>query len=274
MPTALLEPAALSITAASVCSADGTRIGFSRFGEGPAVVFVHGSVSTHTDWMPVAKLLSRRFSCFVIDRRGRNKSGFGNSPYSIDRECEDIAAVAAEAGPGAALVGHSYGAICTLEAALRIPARRLVVFEPPLRVGGLIAGEYLEPYAQAIATNNLDAALEIGLKRFTRSSESAIAKLRASRAWARLRTLAPTWTRELEVMDTISPDLDRYRAIACPILLLAGSDSPDHPMKDSVRALAESIPAIQTEILADHGHTGIRTAPAAVASLIGRFLSN
>jgi pimeloyl-ACP methyl ester carboxylesterase len=268
-----LESAALSIAAVSVRSADGTRIGFSRLGEGPAVIFVHGSVSTHTDWMPVAKLLSRSFSCFVVDRRGRNRSELGNSPYSIDRECEDIAAVAVAAGPDAALVGHSYGAICALEAAMRIPVRRLVIYEPPLRVGGLIAGDYLEPYAQAVAANNMDAALEIGLKRFTRISEPAIAKLRASRAWPRLRTLAPTWTRELEVMDSIDSDVDRYRAIPCPIQLLVGSDSPEHPMKNAARALAETLPGIQTEILAGHGHAGIRTAPIAVASLIGRFLA-
>ncbi|MGA2752742.1 MAG: alpha/beta hydrolase [Terracidiphilus sp.] len=273
MPTALLEPAALAIAAASVRSADGTRIGFSRFGEGPAVVYVHGSVSTHTDWMPVAKLLSRRFSCFVIDRRGRGKSGLGNSPYSIDRECEDIAAVAAVAESSVALVGHSYGAICVLEAAMRIPVRRLAVYEPPLPVGGPIAGEYLEPYAQAIAANNLDLALEIGLKRFTRLSAPAIEKLRASRAWSRLRTLAPSWTRELEVMDSISPGVERYRAIACPILLLAGAESPEHPMKDATRALTETLPGIQTGILPGQGHMAMRTAPALLASLIGRFLS-
>jgi len=268
-----MEPAALSIAVASVRSADGTRIGFSRLGEGPAIVFVHGSVSTHTDWMPVARILSRSHTCIVMDRRGRNKSEPGNSPYSAERECEDIAAVAGAASSCPALVGHSYGAFCALEAALRFPVRRLVVYEPPLPVGGLIAGEYLEPYARAIAANNLDAALEIGLKRFTRMSEVAIAKLRASRAWPRLRTLAPTWTRELQVMDSINPSVERYRLIACPILLLAGSESPEHPMKDAARALANALPGIQTEELAGHGHAGIRTAPAAVASLIGRFLS-
>ena len=269
----LLEHPPAAIAEGSVRSADGTRIGFFRLGEGPAVIFVHGSISTHTDWMPVAKLLSRSFNCFVIDRRGRGRSGPGNFPYSIVRECEDIAAVASAAGPGAALVGHSYGAICTFEAALRIPVRRMVVYEPPFPVGGPVAGQYLAPYAAAIERGDLDAALEIGFTRFTQFSTSAIVRMRSSRAWPRQRVLAPTWTRELQVMDSISPDIERYCSLACPIMLLAGSESPEHPMKDSVHALTQAIPGIRVETLVGHAHVGLRTAPTLVAPLIGHFLS-
>ena len=60
MTTALLDQVAAGIAEGWVRSADGTRIGFRRLGRGPAVVFVHGSVSTHTDWMPVAELLANR----------------------------------------------------------------------------------------------------------------------------------------------------------------------------------------------------------------------
>jgi pimeloyl-ACP methyl ester carboxylesterase len=267
------EPAAAAVAEASVRSADGTRIAFHRFGSGPAIVFVHGSVSTHTDWMPVARLLSSSFTCLVMDRRGRRKSSLGNAPYSVERECEDIAAVLAAAGSDAALAGHSYGAICALETALRVPVRRLVVYEPPLPVGGLIAGEYLAPYRDAIARGDLDAALEIGLPHFTRLPAATIAAMRKSRAWLRLRQLAPTWTRELEVMDSLSPSVDRYCSLDCPVMLIAGSESPAHPMQDAARTLAQSLPGIRSEILAGHGHGGMRTAPDLVASLISSFLS-
>lgn len=262
-----------AVAAVSVHSADGTRIGYSRLGSGPAVVFVHGSVSTHTDWMPVAKLLSRSFTCFVMDRRGRNRSGWGNLPYSLDRECEDIEAVLDAAGSGAALVGHSYGANCALETALRLPVSRLAVYEPPLPVGGPIAGEYLAPYADAVARGDMDTALDIGFAHFMRMPEAATAKIRASRAWPRLRMLAPSWTRELEMMDAHDPSVDRYRALACPLMLLAGTESPEHPMKDAVRALIAALPEMRVEFLHGLGHVGMRTAPATVAPLIARFLS-
>ena len=138
-----MEHTHAAVTDGSVHSADGTRIAFRRLGSGPAIVFVHGSVSTHTDWMPAARLLSDQFTCFSMDRRGRSKSGEGIGPYSIEREYEDIEAVLAAAkaqtGSDAFLVAHSYGAICALGSALRHPVPRLVVYEPPFPAGGLIA---------------------------------------------------------------------------------------------------------------------------------------
>jgi pimeloyl-ACP methyl ester carboxylesterase len=254
-------------------SADGTRISFRRLGSGPAIVFVHGSVSTHTDWMPVAKLLASAFTCFAMDRRGRAKSGEGAGPYSIEREVEDIAALLAVAGPGAALVGHSYGAICALEAAMSHPVSRLVLFEPPLPAGGLIAGENLAPYAKAVAEGDLDKALEVGLAAFPRMPQAAIAALRTSRGWPRLRPLAKSWIRELEAMDAQSPDLTRYSALSCPSMLLIGTLSPEHPMLDASRALAKVLPGVRVEWLPGQGHGAMRAAPEMVARLIGEFLA-
>ena len=257
-------------------SADGTRINFRRLGSGPALVLVHGSVSTHTDWMPVARLLADRFTCFAMDRRGRAKSGEGIAPYSVEREYEDIAAVlaaAAVAGPRPALAAHSYGAICALGTAMRYPVPRLVLYEPPFPVGGLIAGENLPPYVRAIQEGDPDKALALGLAAFPRMPAEAILTLRASRAWPQLRTLARSWIRELEVMDSLSPDLEQYRALSCPSMLLMGSVSPEHPMLDASRALARVLPGVRVEQLQGQGHGAMRKSPEMVARLIRDFLA-
>ena len=115
----------------TVHSADGTKIGFVRLGSGPSLVLVHGGVNTRDAWLPVATVIANQFTCYVMDRRGRGRSGDGPE-HSLDRECEDIKAVLDFAGPGAHLLGHSYGAICALEAACRFPVGRLVLYEPPL----------------------------------------------------------------------------------------------------------------------------------------------
>lgn len=266
----------VEVTEGSTHSADGTRIGFRRLGTGPTVVFVHGSVSTHTDWMPVARLLADRFTCFAMDRRGRAKSGWGVGPYSIEREYEDIEAVLAvakaEIGTEAALAAHSYGAICALGVAMRQPVSRLVLYEPPLPVGGLIAGENLPPYVAAIEQGELDEALEWGLARFPRMPSKTIDALRSSKAWPRLRVLAKSWIRELVEMDAHSADVEPYRALCCPSLLLAGSLSPEHPMLDAARALAGVLPGVRFEWLPGQGHVAMRAAPEMVARLIGEFL--
>jgi pimeloyl-ACP methyl ester carboxylesterase len=256
----------------SVHSSDGTRIGYRRLGTGPALLFVHGSISTHTAWMRVARLLAPHYTCYAMDRRGRSHSGNGRLSYSLEREYEDIEAMMAQTGPLAALIGHSYGAICTLGAVLRNPVARLVVYEPPLPVGGLIAGESLEPYAQAIAAGDPDTALEIGLSRFTRLPAHIIALMRASKAWPRLRTLAPSWTRELQAVDTLDPSVGRYAAILCPVLMLVGALSPEHPLQDASRALAQVLPDVGVELIPGHGHMAMRDAPEFVAHLIAGFL--
>ncbi len=277
MTTTLLEHAPAAVAEGSVHSADGTRIVFRRLGSGPAIVFVHGSVSTHTDWMPVARLLSDRFTCFAMDRRGRSKSGEGIGPYSIEREYEDIEAVLAAAkahsGSDAFLVAHSYGAICALGSAMRHPVPRLVVYEPPFPAGGLIAGENLEPYARAIAEGDPDRAMELGLAAFPKMPPEAIAALRVSRGWPRLRVMAKSWIRELEAMDAQNPDLTRFSALTCPSMLLVGSASPEHPMLDAAQALVKVLPGVRVESLPGQGHSAMRDAPEMVAHLIRGFLA-
>jgi pimeloyl-ACP methyl ester carboxylesterase len=273
MTTFSAERAVIASAEGTVRSADGTRISFRRLGAGPAIVMVHGSVSTHTDWIRVAKLLSDRYTCFVVDRRGRAHSGTGILPYSIEREYEDICAVLEAAGPGAILAAHSFGAICAMGAALLHPVPKLILYEPPLPVGGLIAGEYLAPYRRAIAEGDLDTALEIGLSKFTRLAPEPIAAMRASRAWPRLRTLATSWTCELEAMDSRPISVEHYRALDCPTLLLRGSVSPEHPMQDSTRALAQVLPDVRVETLAGQGHMALRDAPQVVSRLVADFLA-
>ena len=234
---------------------------------------VHGSIATHTDWMSVARLLSRRYTCFAMDRRGRSHSGAGTLPYSIEREYEDVCAVLEAAGPGAFLAGHSFGAICAMGAALLHPVPRLVIYEPPLPTGGPIAGEHRMAYARAIADGDPDTALEIGLSNITRLSAAAIAAMRATNAWPRLRTLAASWVREMEAVDALPASVDHYRAIACPTLMLRGSLSPEHPLKDASRALAQVLPNVRVEMLMGQGHWALREAPEMVARLIADFLA-
>jgi pimeloyl-ACP methyl ester carboxylesterase len=254
----------------SVHSADGTRIGFHRLGAGPAIVFVHGSVSTHADWMPVARLLAPRFTCYCMDRRGRNRSAAGPA-YSLQREYEDILAVLAAAGPGAFLAAHSFGAICALGAALLEPPPRLVIFEPPLPSGGTVGGE-IDAYRQAVEEGKNELAMELGLRHFSRISEEEIAQIRHARGWARLCHLAPTWVRELVAVDALPRDVERYRAVTCPTLMLVGENSPEHPLRDASRALAPVLPNVRVELLKGLDHSAMRRAPETVARLIGEFL--
>ena len=69
---------------------------------------------------------------FAVDRRGRGRSGDATD-YALEREYEDVVAVVESAGEAVSVLGHSYGGICALEAALLTDEiRKLVLYEPPL----------------------------------------------------------------------------------------------------------------------------------------------
>lgn len=262
----------ISATRETVRSKDGTRIGFAHFGKGPAIVFVHGSISGRRDWVRVAEPLSDRFTCYLMDRRGRGLSGWGNSDYSIQREYEDIAAVVNAAGPGASIVAHSFGATCVLGAALIAPVKKLVLYEPPLSIHAPIAGPAMDAFCREEATGHLEEALEIGLRDFVRLPQAKIDIMRKSRSWAKLAALVPTWPRELVEMDRLGSGVAQYAGIAAPTLLLLGTESTQHPFKDAAAALERVIPDFRIARLQGQSHMALRLAPQLVSDHVGAFL--
>jgi len=104
-----------------VQSADGTSIGYSTTGRGPALVLVDGALCSRS-FGPMPKLAERlapHFTVYTYDRRGRGESG-DTPPYAVEREVEDLEAVTAAAGGDVFLHGTSSGAVLALEAAKRI----------------------------------------------------------------------------------------------------------------------------------------------------------
>ena len=116
-------------------SKDGTPIAYWHSGRGDPLLLVHGTVGEHLTWTPVLTALERHFSVYPVDRRGRGHSGDADA-YSLDRECEDIAAVIAAIGSAVNLLGHPFGGPCALEATRLTPnVRRLILYEPAMPLG-------------------------------------------------------------------------------------------------------------------------------------------
>ncbi|MFE5795246.1 alpha/beta fold hydrolase [Streptomyces sp. NPDC056503] len=121
----------------TVVSRDGTPIAYARYGtgaaDGPAVVLVGGVPGTDAGEGPLARLLARSCPVFLYDRREHGGSG-----YAVEREFEDLAAVLAEAGPGAAVHGNGAGgALALAAAAAGLPVAAVSVFEPYEVLGSL-----------------------------------------------------------------------------------------------------------------------------------------
>jgi pimeloyl-ACP methyl ester carboxylesterase len=120
-----------------VISKDGTPIAYQRSGKGAPLVLIHGTGASSERWKPILPALEKHFSVYAVDRRGRGASGDAHT-YAIQREFEDVAAVVDSIGDGVHLLGHSFGAICSLETTLLTSRlHKVILYEPPIPVEGV-----------------------------------------------------------------------------------------------------------------------------------------
>ena len=171
-------------------SRDGTRIAYWQSGQGDQpLLLVHGATSDHTRWAPMLDLLEPHASVCAMDRRGRGGSGDAGR-YEIEREFEDVAAVveavANDAGVAVDVFAHSYGALCSLEAALLTPdIRRLALYEaPPASSGGPELGDLLDVLEGLVADGRREEATERFFRDAVGSPEDELEILKATDTWA------------------------------------------------------------------------------------------
>jgi pimeloyl-ACP methyl ester carboxylesterase len=245
-----------------VTSADGTRIAYHRSGSGPPLVLVHGTTADHSRWAGVSPALERHFTVYAVDRRGRGRSGDG-PPYHLLLEAEDIAAVVEGIGGGPVdVIGHSYGAICCLEAAvLSEGVRRLVLYEPPLPVGVALAPPGVAERVQALVDQGeREEALLVFFREVVGMPERELAAMRALPVWQVRVGLAPTIPRELQLEAHYAFDADGVRGCRAPTLLLLGGESPPFARK-ATEVLHAALPDSRVVVLPGQQHVAIDTAP-------------
>lgn len=257
----------------TLTSRDGTSIGYARQGRGPAVVLVDGALC-HRGFGPLstlAGLLASDFAVFTYDRRGRGESG-DTSPYAVDRELEDLAAVIAAAGGTAAVYAISSGAALALEAAARrLPISRLAVFEPPFRSAGeAVAGRgaYSERLREALAAGRRGEAVALFLTT-TGMPDGAIAGMRASPAWPMLEAIAPTLAYDDAIMGDRHLPAERLASVATPTLVLSGGASPE-AMRRAAADVVRAVPGAEHRVLEGETHAA---PPEVLAPVLREFFT-
>jgi pimeloyl-ACP methyl ester carboxylesterase len=119
----------------TVTSADGTRIAYDRYGEGPALILVNGAMGYRKfkKFEQLARALSEHCTVINYDRRGRGDSG-APGPASVRHEVDDVAALIDAVGGHASLWGWSSGGgVALRSAAADIGVEKLVVYETPFK---------------------------------------------------------------------------------------------------------------------------------------------
>ncbi len=257
----------------TVTSRDGTRLAFWRSGTGPPLLLVHGATYDHTVWRLVLPELARHFTVYAMDRRGRG--GSGDAPtYALQREAEDVAAVVDSIGAPVNLLGHSYGGLCAIEAALLTrKLRRLMLYEGvPLRGAAYYPSGTIERLEALLEAGDVEGMLIALMREVIQRTPEEIELLRAQREdWAvRLRN-APTIPRELRGEQGYVFAAERFRSMRTPTLLLVGGNSPPGELENA-KGVAKALPEAQIVLLPGQRHTAMITAPEVFVQEVVRFL--
>jgi pimeloyl-ACP methyl ester carboxylesterase len=261
-----------------IASRDGTRIAIFSGGTGPPLVAVHGATADHTTFRVVGPLLATTFTVHAVDRRGRGLSG-DTEPYAIEREFEDVAAVAdvlaAEAGTPVAVVGHSYGGRCALGACLLTEAiGRVVSYEgAPTPAGISYHPAGIEARLRALLdAGDRDEALAAFLDEVVGMSPADLAAYRADPVWPVRAAAAGTILRELESEADPAASIDALAAVRQPVLqILGGASLP--VFRDATLALDARLGNARVTVIDGARHAAHHTHPDAFVAAVRAFLA-
>jgi pimeloyl-ACP methyl ester carboxylesterase len=211
-----------------------------------------------------------------MDRRGRGGSG-DNPDYDLLREAEDVAAVVEaifqQAGEPVVVLGHSYGAVCSLEAALLTDKiRRLILYEPPLPTGLPMYPPGVPDQIQAfVDRDELEPALEAFFRDVVRMPEHELVDFRQLPMWKARTQLAPTIPRELAIDRFYRFDTEKFNGLQVLTLLLLGGDSP--PLfKRAIEALDAALPRSRVVTMPGQQHIAMDTNPDLFVKEVLEFL--
>jgi pimeloyl-ACP methyl ester carboxylesterase len=218
---------------------------------------------------PLADFLAEHFTVFNYDRRGRGDSG-DTPPYAVEREVEDIDAVITAAGGSAFVYGTSSGGALALEAAASgLTITKLALWEPPffLDEGSRPPADQVKRYDEMIAAGRRGDAVEFFMAKVVGLPPEFVAHARNAPFWEAQEALAHTLAYDATIMGDHSLPTERAVTVAAPTLVISGGASFPF-MRETARALADTLPDAQSRILEGQEHN---VDPAVLATVLMEF---
>jgi pimeloyl-ACP methyl ester carboxylesterase len=241
-------------------STDGVEISVQKAGSGQALLLVHGALLNGSiSWGAVLPKLADDFTVYAMDRRGRAPSGDAAN-YSLSVEADDIASVVNAIGGPVKILGHSYGALATLDAIEQLRGvDHLILYEPPL----ILAPRSAETAARMQATldaGDLNTVVTIFLRDQIGVAPEVLAGFQAAPFFPVILQIAPTLPRESREVNKLRSW--RERLAQCRILttMLLGSETHGL-LEDATNFVSRTIPGCRIVMLEGQGHGAVMEAP-------------
>jgi pimeloyl-ACP methyl ester carboxylesterase len=255
---------------------NGIEIAYLDEGKGPTVVIGHCSSASHKEWLPLIETLKSDWRVLAPDFIGYGQSDPwpAEEPFSLDADVNVLLAIARKAKGKLHLVGHSYGAALSLEAARTLGPRvkSLTLVEPVsfhlLRQEGRPEWTEIETLGRAVLGAVADGDDRAAAKSFmTYWLGRWRWWLSPERFKSAIEATIPKVALEFGIVVEAPTRLTDYAGITAPTLLIVGG-STRAPTRAVVDLLATTLPNAKVEIVKGAGHMSPFTHPAEINRLI------
>ncbi len=250
--------------------------GFRLTGSGPAVVLLHSSLSSSTQWFELSKSLDSHFTCINIDLFGYGRAPEVDDPESFQllTEVERVIAII-ESQIGDAnfsIVGHSFGGAVGLRLAYALPSRicAMVLYEP-------VAFHLLDPQSEA-HTEIMQMAGSLNAQVINAGAQIFVDYWNGKGFFQQMPDKVQTSFQQqmakvmldFKAITSETCTIADYVTLTCPILVMEGRSSR-LSAKTLAKLLADELPNASHQVF-DGGHMAPLSHSVAVAGVIRGFL--
>ncbi|MBL8679377.1 MAG: alpha/beta hydrolase [Myxococcales bacterium] len=251
-------------------------------GEGLPLVALHASGMSSRQWARLAKdapAHHTRFRVLAADLLGVGKTPMPEGPYALSREVDALLALLDTVDEPAFVLGHSFGGLVAIEAALRAPEkfRALALYEPVVVVLAAAHGSE-EAKAQCARIGDLmredvSASYDRWIEHFI-DWWNAPGFYQSLPAPARAQYLATAAEahRQAGVVQTSSATRENLARCAVPTLFVHGDTSPA-AARESARIASNAMPDARVFRVEGAGHMAPLTHTSVVNSAVLAFFS-
>ena len=274
MDTQLLEK---TVKESIVVSNDSTPIAYEKSGKGDILILVNGALSYRKSRgvKELVNKLAEDFTVITYDRRGRGESG-DTTPYAVNKEIDDIAAIIEESGGSASLFGVSSGAALAMLAAEKLGTKKilkLALYEPPFGFAQVMGqeeyNEEKKKINELVNANKPGDAIVVFFESLKTPPEQ-IEAMKKSAEWKDMESVGHTLVYDFEILGDGNIPLDLAKKVQTPTLVLDGEKSFDF-MHTTADSLAKSIPHSKRKTLKNQTH---EIAPDVIAPVLKEFFGN
>lgn len=238
---------------------NGVDLYYERHGAGEPLLWIGGLGANLREVPYLIESYSRHFELIAFENRGCGRSDKPAQDYTIDGFADDAAALLDHLGIESAFVyGSSMGGMIAQELTLRHPHRVRGLILGCTTAGALRGARPAPEIVQRMIANlslSGDEALEAGWSLgYSAPWIAANREALLERARFAAELAAPSDSYMRQVLASARHDAyDRLHQIACPVMIIHGSDDVMMPVENA-HLLKERIPHAELRILEGLGH--------------------